>query len=169
MCSRGADPEFQHVQRFSLHVLVGFVYPVPRNAFALLGLPGTPFINAAEFWLNARGMSFFSRSSAFPVRTMFFIATPESRWDGFVRFRNLIGISSYWRLLNRPRFAEMHTRAKKCFRLFHVLRVQDSLGFNESRVTHHSCEDFRRSGSIPDSGIPGFEGIGFAVTPARLG
>lgn len=94
---------------------------------------------------------------------------PESRWDGFVRFRNLIGISSSWRLLNRPRFAEMHTRAKKRFRLFHVLRVQDSLGFNESRVTHHSCEDFRRSGSIPDSGIPGFEGIGFAVTPCPLG
>ncbi len=63
----------------------------------------------------------------------------------------------------------MHTRAKKRFRLFHVLRVKDSLGFNESRVTLHSCEDFRRSGSIPDSGIPGFEGIGFAVTPCPPG
>lgn len=63
----------------------------------------------------------------------------------------------------------MHTRAKKRFRLFHVLRVEDSLGFNESRVTLHTCEDFRRSGSIPDSGIPGFEGIGFAVTPCPPG
>ncbi|UMV12869.1 hypothetical protein HZT01_09535 [Klebsiella pneumoniae] len=63
----------------------------------------------------------------------------------------------------------MHTGTKKRFRLFHVLRVQDSLGFYESRVTLHTCEDFRRSGSIPDSGIPGFEGIGFAVTPCPHG
>ncbi len=43
---------------------------------AFFGLPGTPFINAAEFWLNARGNEFFQSLQCFPVPIMFFIATP---------------------------------------------------------------------------------------------